>query len=260
MCASQSREVRQDPVGSGYPLRPPAARPSRPVYAKFAEHYDALFGGIDSACADFVQAVAPAPATLLDAGCGTGRYAALLASRGYRVVGADREPHLLRARTFSAASFVLADLRWLPLVSCFDVVLARGVLNDFLSAGDLSLALRSISSSLAPEGRFIADVREREAHRSRIAKQPVVERRTGTIAFRSSRTMGATGIITSREQFARDGNWLEAHEFQMRTFDEDEVRGLWKEAGLEVLSIARSYGPASSLTDRLVVVARRAAA
>ena len=230
----------------------------RPLYAEFAAHYDALFGEADAACLDFVQSTVPPPAALLDAGCGTGQYAAAFAKRGYNVVAADREPDLMRARSASsgAVDFVLADIRWLPFLACFDVILARGVLNDLVEPGDLAEALKSLAAALRDDGRFIADVREGEAHRIRVAKQPAIERVAGRITFRVSRRMDEKNIITSWEQFARDGSWSEPYEFRMRTFGEADVRSLWREAGLEVVSLRPSYGPGSRLTDRLVVVAR----
>ena len=60
---------------------------ARPAYSEYAAHYEALFGQPDMACVRLVEANLPAPALLLDAGCGTGTYASILASRGYRVVG-----------------------------------------------------------------------------------------------------------------------------------------------------------------------------
>jgi SAM-dependent methyltransferase len=53
----------------------------------------------------------------LDAACGTGRYAALLAGRGHRVVGVDRSPDMLaRARErVPEAAFLLGDLHRLPV-------------------------------------------------------------------------------------------------------------------------------------------------
>jgi SAM-dependent methyltransferase len=234
---------------------------SRPLYTEFASHYDALFGGVDSACLDFVQATLPPPARLLDAGCGTAQYAVALASRGYNCVAADREPGLIRARSASSGTvdFVMADLSRLPFLACFDVILARGVLNDLVEVDALADALKSLAAALTYDGRLIADVRERDAHHRRVAKQPVVQRRAGGITFRAWRTMDDDHTLASREQLFRKGRWSQPFEFKMRTFTEEEVRDLWREAGLEVLTIEQSYGPGSRLADRLVVVATRMA-
>jgi len=55
--------------------------------------------------------------TVLDAACGTGRYAAYLAARGHRVIGVDSSPEMLiRARArVPQGEFLLGDLHRLPL-------------------------------------------------------------------------------------------------------------------------------------------------
>jgi SAM-dependent methyltransferase len=236
-----------------------AAQPApRPLYAAFGHRYEALFGGeVDEACLRFVESLAPAPGLLLDAGCGPGRYALEFAARGYRVVAVDREAALLKSRPKpSAVSFLLGDLRALPLRRCFQVVLARGVLNDLVDETDLIAALKSIAGVLAPEGRFVADVREREAHRERIRREPVVERSAGAVTFRSMRTIDEAGVIVSREQFSGNGASPHPFDFRMRTFRDEDVRSLWPEAGLKILAIETSYGAGSTLSDRLVIVAQ----
>lgn len=65
------------------------------------------------------------PGTALDAACGTGRYAEVLAALGHRVVGVDSSPDMLaRARTrVPRATFLRADLHQLPWSNgAFDVV------------------------------------------------------------------------------------------------------------------------------------------
>jgi SAM-dependent methyltransferase len=232
---------------------------ARPAYSEYAAHYEALFGQPDVACVALVEASLAAPALLLDAGCGTGAYASILASRGYRVAAADRALQMLRAGRSGAGAvdFVLADLRRLPFKTCFDVVLARGVLNDFVEERGLREALRSMAAALRDGGMFIADVRERAAHRLRISRQPVVERSSADLVFRASRRMDDKGMVISVEQFALHGVWSKPFKFTMRTFTEEEIRDAWPEAGLDVLEVKPSYGPGSRLSDRLVIVAQR---
>jgi SAM-dependent methyltransferase len=179
----------------------------RPLYSEFAEHYDALFGGFDSACLDFVQARVSPPATLLDAGCGTGQYAAAFASRGYNVVAVDREPGLIKARLAQSGGvgFIVADLQWLPFLTRFQAILSRGVLNDLVEAGTLVEVLKSLAASLTEDGCLIADVRERDAQHRRVAEQPVVERKAGRVTFRAQRNMGKDHTVASREKFAVKG-------------------------------------------------------
>jgi SAM-dependent methyltransferase len=231
----------------------------RPLYSEFAEHYDALFGGVDSACLDFVQARVPPPAILLDAGCGTGQYAAAFASRGYNVAAVDREPDLIKARPAHSVGvgFIVADLQWLPFLTRFQAILARGVLNDLVEADTLAGVLRSLAASLTDDGCLIADVRERDVQHRRVAEQPVVERKAGRVTFRAQRNMGKDHTVASREKFAVNGKWSRPFEFKMRIFTEEEVRDLWREAGLEVLTVERSYGGGSRLAGRLIVVAGR---
>ena len=63
--------------------------------------------------------------TVLDAACGTGRYAAYLAARGHRVLGVDSSPEMLhRARVrVPQGTFLRGDLHRLPLADgAVDVV------------------------------------------------------------------------------------------------------------------------------------------
>ena len=65
------------------------------------------------------------PGIVLDAACGTGRYAAYLASHGHQVIGVDCSAEMLaRARAqVDQARFVLGDLHQLPLrAAAVDVV------------------------------------------------------------------------------------------------------------------------------------------
>ena len=91
-------------------------------------------------------------ARVLDVGCGTGRYAAGLAARGFHVVGAD--PHLPHPLP-SGPVFIDASADDLGLRNgCVDVVLARDVLEHV----DDHAALAEFVRVLRPGGLLLAAV------------------------------------------------------------------------------------------------------
>ncbi|MEM7590317.1 MAG: class I SAM-dependent methyltransferase [Cyanobacteria bacterium P01_A01_bin.83] len=100
---------------------------------------------------------------ILDIGCGTGRHAIELATRGYQVTGIDlSESQLARAKEKASAQnleidFALHDARKLTYINKFDLVI-------MLCEGGFSLMetdemnfqiLRNASNALKPQGKLI---------------------------------------------------------------------------------------------------------
>jgi SAM-dependent methyltransferase len=85
--------------------------------------------------ADFVQSFSPA--SVLDAGCGTGRVGRELARRGLDVVGVDIDGDMLATakRKSSDIPWRLADLRDVDLGRAFDAIVMAGNVMIFLSPG-----------------------------------------------------------------------------------------------------------------------------
>ena len=113
---------------------------SRPFYGEFAWAYDLLIDRpVQKECnaiaAWLVERGVVPGATLLDAGCGTGRYSVELGRRGYVVHGIDSSENLLALATrrldakTRAVTFAIGDISSLPLAQ-YDALLCRGVLND----------------------------------------------------------------------------------------------------------------------------------
>jgi SAM-dependent methyltransferase len=101
----------------------------------------------------------PAPADVLDIGCGTGSVSLLAAGAGHRVTGVDLAPRMVeRARAkFAAAglpgSFLVGDATRPPTGERrFDVVLSRHLL---WTLPDPPAALRRWTGRLRPGGRLV---------------------------------------------------------------------------------------------------------
>lgn len=173
------------------------SEPSEPAVTRWAEltgrasgaDYAARFARLAAAGKDvhgeaaFCASLRPAPALVLDAGCGTGRVAIRLAELGYRVVGVDVDSSMLAQarRARPDLRWLSADLAALPgrdrLLSPagaepagaepadpepatkpagFDLVVAAGNVMPLLAPGSLSATVRRLASVLAPGGLLVA--------------------------------------------------------------------------------------------------------
>ncbi len=130
--------------------------------------YDARWAALESEGrsvhgeADFVAALSPA--TVLDAGCGTGRVAVELARRGITVVGVDRDPTMLATARRKAPDLPWSeqDLSRLDLgdvpgaPSAFDVVVAAGNVMIFLAPGTEAATVARLADHLTDDGLLVA--------------------------------------------------------------------------------------------------------
>jgi trans-aconitate methyltransferase len=197
---------------------------------------------------------------IVDAGCGTGSYTIELDRAGFRATGIDASPELIeqakrKAREAgSDATFQVGDLRtWRPDAPS-DGVLCRGVLNDFLEDDDRRAALDSLSRMLRAGGRLVLDVRDWEASAARYAVQPVVERSSSGLTFRSETTLRpADHVLLVRERIEfRDE--VEEFDFAMRCWTPDELSDRLTRAGFGEVEL---LGEPSARADRIVAVATR---
>lgn len=104
------------------------------------------------------------PATVLDAGCGTGRVAIELARRGHRTVGIDADLDMIATARRKApqllwhhADLAAADLGALGVApQSIDLVVAAGNVMIFLRPGTLDAVLGSLAGVLCHEGLLVA--------------------------------------------------------------------------------------------------------
>ena len=103
-------------------------------------------------------AMAFEPASVLDAGCGTGRVAIELARRGVDVVGVDTNRSMLDEARRRAPSlrWVEADLARLDLGRGFDVVVLAGNVPLFCPPVDRRGLVHACAGHVAPRGHLVA--------------------------------------------------------------------------------------------------------
>ena len=99
------------------------------------------------------------PATVLDAGCGTGRVAIELARRGFDTVGIDVEQSMLYSARAKAPDleWILGDLSSAQLPDAhFDLVVAAGNVMIFLELGTDTAVISNLARTVVPGGLVVA--------------------------------------------------------------------------------------------------------
>jgi 2-polyprenyl-3-methyl-5-hydroxy-6-metoxy-1,4-benzoquinol methylase len=139
--------------------------------ASYDEPRNSLFDSDEPVMHDILDGLPTG--TVLDAACGTGRYAAYLAARGHRVVGVDGSPEMLdRARVrVPDATFARGDLHRLPLADgAVDVVVCALALVHVPS---LAPVMAEFARVLRPGGHLvISDVHHELVRLGSVAKAP----------------------------------------------------------------------------------------
>ncbi|MFI7599870.1 class I SAM-dependent methyltransferase [Actinoplanes sp. NPDC049681] len=238
----------------------------RPFYALHADAYDLL---IDDPVEPWVDAVhdrlirADRPrASVLDAGCGTGRHAAALAAKGHRVDMADASPQLLsRARArCPGARTLLVDLCAMDLGPSYDAVTCRGVLNDMVAGEERESAIASLAACLRPGGLLFLDVREGEGSRLRAhgGTRRVVASLSEHEELRFiTRTTWQDGLLRVEERYdlVVDGRVEResTYDFTMRPWSRAELSSVLRRNDMQTVDITGGVGRRTP--DRLFVIA-----
>jgi len=126
----------------------------------YAARFDALAArGVDvHGEATLCEAIAAPGATVLDAGCGTGRVAIRLAERGFDCTGVDVDAGMLKVARERAPSlrWVEADLARLDLGTTFDLVVVAGNVVPLVAQGTEATVVGRLAAHVAPGGLLVA--------------------------------------------------------------------------------------------------------
>jgi len=231
------------------------ARTDRPFYSEYAWAYDLLIDRpVRKECRAITtwlieRGVLPG-SSLLDAGCGTGRYAAELGRRGYLVHGIDASTDLIEEakhsiRDHQSVSVEVGDILALP-TSRYDAILCRGVLNDLVAEDARRSVLSVLGCALRPDGVLVFDIREWCATAERKLREPLfrksVATERGTLTFTSVTTLDPdTHRLVVTERHTLEGARSSDYRFIMQCWTYDELQSSLQAAGLGSVGYFGAY-------------------
>lgn len=149
--AARWTDLTGDAKGATYDARWEAlAAEGRSVHGE-ADLVGALLGGPDGRI----------DATVLDAGCGTGRVAVELARRGARTIGVDRDADLLAAARSKAPALAwheadLLDVGTVVPAGTVDLAVLAGNVLIFVDPGTERRVLAAVATTVRPGGLVVA--------------------------------------------------------------------------------------------------------
>lgn len=199
-------------------------------------------------------------ARILDLACGKGRHSRYLAGKGFDVTGLDISTSSIafaRRSEHDHLAFYQHDMRLPFRVNYFDAVM-----NMFTSFGyfktdrDHLLTLQNVWKGLRPGGLFLLDYFNSQWVRDSLVRAE--QKEIDGIFFRIHRHV-RNGYVYKKVEFTVDGRLLWFRE-RVRLFTSDDFRGLFAQAGLEMVKIYGDYNlgdfdPARS--RRLILIAQK---
>lgn len=205
-------------------------------------------------------------AALLDLACGFGRHAIGMALRGYAVTGVDFNPRYLEvaaedARAVGAnVTWRTGDMRALPFEGEF-----AGVYSFFTSFGyfddtENEKVLSGIARALAPKGRFLIDMMNRDWLLTHPQQRTWTQREDGSLLMEETSIELIESRVVSRQILIDPkGGPQVTKEYYLRAYTCAELSALLRRHGLEVREVwgGPEREPHTIESRRLVLLAER---
>ncbi len=203
--------------------------------------------------------------SILDAGCGPGRIAVELASRGARVTGVDLIRPFLNAAQESAQvegvelDLEQADLRTFVRLEAFDAAVSLYTSFGYCDTIEEDMQiLKNIAASLKSEGWFILEMTGREIAVRDFTEGEWFERGGFTVLTEFS-VVGAWEGLRSRWMLIDENGCKIDHEYVQRLYSAIELKRLMMACGFSSVEMYGDFdfSPYNEKARTMVLVARK---
>ncbi len=206
-----------------------------------------------------------AGAAVLDLACGLGRHAIGMAQRGFKITGADFNARYLEMAAEEARGagvdvrWVAADMRELPFEGEFAGVYSYFTSFGYFSDAENERVLARIARGLAPGGRLLLDLANRERLLIHPQQRIWDQREDGSLVMEEITFDVRRSRVTSRLTLIEEQGPRNVKEFDLRTYTCAELSALLGRHGLQVREVwgGADRSEYSAESRRLVMLAER---
>ncbi len=229
------------------------------------------FSGVDvKARSDFLARIfcRQKGGIILDVGCGSGKVTALMADRGFSMIGCDQSPLMLDAAAENAAGkdvlLLCQSAEKLDLYGTVDGAYAVGdVVNHFTDEKRLLKAFKRISLFLVPKGLFVFDVNTEKKFEKTLGQNVFYyEDENDSLLWRCDYDKNTRLCRNDFTLFTKKGEgYIKSVEsFCERAYGDPKLRETLSEAGFEVVAVYggefKRRAPRAD-DDRIVYIAKK---
>ncbi|HEY6865668.1 MAG TPA: class I SAM-dependent methyltransferase [Candidatus Eisenbacteria bacterium] len=207
-----------------------------------------------------------APGAVLDLACGYGRHAIGMARRGHRVTGVDFNARYLEIAAEEArragveVRWIAGDMRALPFEREFEAVYSFFTSFGYFGDEENERVLAGIARALAPGGRFLIDMMNRDWLLTHPLQRQWNQREDGSLLAEEVALDLRTSRLRSRQILIEpQGGHRVTKEFDARAYTCAELTALCARHGLAMREVWGGVDRSGYSTEsrRLVLLAER---
>ena len=219
-------------------------------YTGIAEVYDYILRHVDyEQWYRFIRGIMTQyvqnPQTVLELGCGTGKFGAKFSADNFRIFGIDNSINMLRVaktRAFRSFRIICADIRNFYFKAKFDFIFSvHDTMNYQLTTDDVRAVFRCAKSVMHSKSIFMFDITtEHNINRFFDNKTSFYKTRGMNIEWSNVYDSGSKHIISSFKILYRDGRVFNEEHIQ-KIYEQDEIENILDEEGFEIIKICSDY-------------------
>ena len=219
-------------------------------YSGIAEAYDYILRHVDyEQWYQFIKGLMTLyvenPETVLELGCGTGKFGAKFSADNYRIFGIDISLNMLRVaktRAFRSFRIICADIRNFYLKRKFDFIFSvHDTMNYQITVADVRSVLRCVKRVMHEKSIFMFDITtEHNIDRFFDNKTSFYKTRGMNIEWSNAYDRKIKHIISTFIIHYKDGRKFHEEHIQ-KIYSQEEMEIILDEEGFDIVEICSDY-------------------